>query len=222
MPRSVATFELSLFAYVRRGSLPVSSALTSRCKQYPSCLVADSQRVLLLRSRAPGCSVCDFCFVTLRDSFVVPARVAFCSGSCVSFSVFFVVTVRVFFCPRLFWCLFVSFFDYLCTVSRCLMPRFVASLVPVCGVFFVLFRRFTVPFFFLVAYIFSCSCSQVKVNGGNRGVYLRQLEHVSKKTQWSITVEPVLHEDEHNDKRVSGCRHRRLVTRRRNTRGAHP
>lgn len=41
------------------------------------------------------------------------------------------------------------------------------------------------------------------VDGGKRGVYLRQLEEVSKKTQWAVTVKPVLHDDVHNDRRVS-------------------
>lgn len=40
------------------------------------------------------------------------------------------------------------------------------------------------------------------VDGGKRGVYLRQLEEVSKKTQWTVTVKPVLHDDVHNDRRV--------------------
>ena len=44
---------------------------------------------------------------------------------------------------------------------------------------------------------------KVAVNGGKRGVYLRQPEEVSKKTQWSVTVNPVLHDDVHNDRRVS-------------------
>lgn len=44
---------------------------------------------------------------------------------------------------------------------------------------------------------------KVTVNNGMRGVYLRQPSDVSKKTQWAVTVKPVLHEDEHNDKRVS-------------------
>ncbi|CAM9998024.1 unnamed protein product, partial [Hapterophycus canaliculatus] len=43
---------------------------------------------------------------------------------------------------------------------------------------------------------------KVTVNGGKRGVYLRQPNEVSKKTQWAVTVKPLLHEDEHNDKRA--------------------
>lgn len=43
---------------------------------------------------------------------------------------------------------------------------------------------------------------EVSVSGGMRGVYLRQPSDVSKKTQWAVTVKPVLHEDDHNDKRV--------------------
>lgn len=42
---------------------------------------------------------------------------------------------------------------------------------------------------------------QVSVDG-KRGVYLRQSEEVSKKGQWAVTVKPVFHEDDHNDKRV--------------------
>lgn len=45
---------------------------------------------------------------------------------------------------------------------------------------------------------------KVTVATGKRGVYLRQLSDVSKKTQWAVTVKPIMHEDEHNDKRVSG------------------
>jgi len=50
------------------------------------------------------------------------------------------------------------------------------------------------------------STLKVTVGTGKRGVYLRQLSHVSKKTQWAVTVKPILHEDEHNDKRVRGMR----------------
>lgn len=42
------------------------------------------------------------------------------------------------------------------------------------------------------------------MSGGKRGVYLRELDEVTRKTQWAVTVKPVLHEDEHNDKRVRG------------------
>lgn len=52
----------------------------------------------------------------------------------------------------------------------------------------------------------SLSFLKVTVSGGLRGVYLRQLSDVSKKTQWAVTVKPVLHEDEHNDKRVGTAR----------------
>ncbi|CAN0254327.1 unnamed protein product, partial [Ectocarpus fasciculatus] len=47
-------------------------------------------------------------------------------------------------------------------------------------------------------------CVRVTVSGGKRGVYLRQLDEVTRKSQWAVTVKPVLHEDEHNDKRVRG------------------
>eukprot|EP00903_Cladosiphon_okamuranus_P011552 g10875.t1 len=43
---------------------------------------------------------------------------------------------------------------------------------------------------------------KVTVSNGLRGVYLRQPSDVSKKTQWAVTVKPVLHEDDHNDKRT--------------------
>ncbi|CAN0084223.1 unnamed protein product [Scytosiphon promiscuus] len=42
----------------------------------------------------------------------------------------------------------------------------------------------------------------VTVNGSKRGVYLRQPEEVSKKTQWAVNIKPLLHEDDHNDKRA--------------------